>query len=57
MTRKDKDHIWRGVHPLRAWMLTCRLWSYPPQHPKDQARKKHGEHGKTAERLHNVKRR
>ena len=56
MKRKDKEHIWRGVHPLRAWMLMRRLWSSPPRHPKDKARKKHGKHGKKAEKMHNVRR-
>ena len=56
MTDEENERMWRGVHPLRAWMLMCRLWSSPPRHPKDQARKRHGKHGKRAERMHNVKR-
>ena len=55
MKRKDKDHIWRGVHPLRAWMLRM-VARVNPWHPQDKARQHHGRHHKTAERMHNVKR-
>ena len=56
MRDEDERRIWRGVHPLRAWMLMCRLWSSPPRHPRDEARKQHGEHGEKSDRLHRVKR-
>jgi len=54
--REDKEHIWRGVHPLHAWLLRFggrwHRW-----HPEDRARAAHGQHGVIAEHLHNVKRR
>ena len=56
MKRKDKEHIWRGVHPLRAWMLRM-VARVNPWHPQDKARQHHGRHTRKAERLHNVKRR
>lgn len=55
MTDEKKDHIWRGVHPLRAWMLRL-TGRAKPVHPQDRARQHQGRHHRTAERLHNVKR-
>ena len=56
MKRERKEHIWRGVHPLRAWMLRL-IGRVKPWHPQDRARAVHGRHHRGAERLHNVKRR
>jgi hypothetical protein len=56
MKRKDKERIWRGVHPLRAWMLRM-IGRATPWHPQDKARAVHGKHGEKSDRLHRVKRR
>ena len=56
MKRKEKEHIWRGVHPLRAWLLRL-TGRDTKRHPQDKARAAHGEHSRGSDRLHNVKRR
>jgi hypothetical protein len=56
MTDEENERIWRGVHPLRAWLLRL-TGRDTKRHPQDKARAVHGKHGPGSERLHNVKRR
>ncbi len=57
MTDEENERIWRGVHPLRAWVSRLTPCLPPNMHPPDEARRAHGKHGYCADRLHNVKRR
>ena len=55
MTDEENERIWRGVHPLRAWMLRMAR-RLPPWHRHDRARAVHGRHDRSAETMHDVKR-